>query len=81
MGFLIFLYFQITDCMKQINSSMLLESSCSEVKNQKDEIHLPRQNFHFLRSGGSSQGLTVVKPRPVSRFTWIGQFHQRKTWM
>ena len=24
------------------NSSMLLESSCSEVENQKDEIHLPR---------------------------------------
>ena len=29
------------------NSSMLLESSCSEVENQKDEVHLPRERFSF----------------------------------
>ena len=33
------------------NRSMLLESSCSEVENRKDEIDLPRGNFHFPRSG------------------------------
>ena len=27
------------------NSSMLLESSCSEVENRKDEIDLPRGNW------------------------------------
>ena len=32
-------------------SSMLLESSCSEVENRKDEIDLTRGNFHFPRSG------------------------------
>ena len=26
---------------------MLLESSCSEVENQKDEVHLPRERFSF----------------------------------
>ena len=26
---------------------MLLESSCSEVENRKDEIHLPRERFSF----------------------------------
>ena len=55
------------ESLRGINSSMLLESSCSEVENQKDEIHLPRENFHFLRSGGSSQGLTVVRPMASAR--------------
>ena len=27
---------------------MLLESSCSEVENQKDEVHLPRERFSFF---------------------------------
>ena len=42
------------------NSSMLLESSCSEVENRKDEIHLPRERFSFSEIWTASQGLTVV---------------------
>ena len=52
----------LTKQVKRYNSSMLLESSCSEMESLKDEISLPRENFHFLRSGLSSQGLTV-RPR------------------
>ena len=48
------------------NSSMLLESSCSEVENRKDEIDLPRGKFHFPRSGQSDRGWTVQIEENVS---------------
>ena len=41
------------------NSSMLLESSCSEVENQKDEVHLPRERFSFSE-------IWTVQPRSDS---------------
>ena len=43
----------------QNNSSMLLESSCSEVENQKDEVHLPRERFSFSE-------IWTVQPRSDS---------------
>ena len=45
--------------VKWNNSSMLLESSCSEVENQKDEIHLPRERFSFSE-------IWTVQPRSDS---------------
>ena len=45
--------------IKENNSSMLLESSCSEVENQKDEIHLPRERFSFSE-------IWTVQPRSDS---------------
>ena len=56
----------------QNNSSMLLESSCSEMENRKDEIDLPRGHFHFPRSGlpakvwQSDRGWTVQIEENVS---------------
>ena len=43
--------YELSMVVARNNSSMLLESSCSEVENRKDEIDLPRGNFHFPRSG------------------------------
>ena len=63
--------------LKKNNSSMMLESSCSEVESLKDEISLPQENFHFLRSGLSSQGLTV-RPRLDSPDRGKWKFSQGK---
>ena len=47
----------VHDC--ENNSSMLLESSSSEVENRKDEIHLPRERFSFSE-------IWTVQPRSDS---------------
>ena len=52
------------------NSSMLLESSCSEVENQKDEVHLPRERFSFSE-------IWTVQPRLDSQ-TEAAQSRSRK---
>ena len=43
---------------------MLNLKDCSEVTKLDSEVSLSRENFHFPRSGLSSQGLIVVQPRP-----------------
>ena len=44
--------------------SVLHLKDCSEVTKLDSEVSLSRENFHFPRSGLSSQGLIVVQPRP-----------------
>ena len=44
--------------------SVLHLKDCSEVTKLNSEVFLSRENFHFPRSGLSSQGLIVVQPRP-----------------
>ena len=44
--------------------SVLHLKDCSEVTKLHSKVSLLRENFYFLRSGLSSQGLIVVQPRP-----------------
>ena len=52
----------------QNNSSMLLESSCWEEENRKDEIDLLRGNFRFPRSRQSRSREMQVLSRQIN---WV----------
>ena len=49
---------------EQNKCSVLHLKDCSEVTKLNSKVSLSRENFHFLRSGLSSQGLIIVQPRP-----------------
>ena len=50
--------------LRENKCSVLHLKDCSEVTKLDSEVSLLRENFHFPRSGLSSQGLIVFQLRP-----------------